>query len=136
MRDMKVEPFLLASTLRAVIAQRLVRQLCPECRRPVAADAAVAKLLGVDEGAVIYEPGACAACGNTGFKGRVGVFEAVRIDDTIRRLINTDADEDSIADHAFARSPSLTSAARALVREGLTTPEEAVRISRRGSEDG
>ncbi|MFZ4748437.1 MAG: GspE/PulE family protein, partial [Sphingomonas sp.] len=57
MRDMKVEPFLLASTLRAVIAQRLVRRLCPECRRPVTADAAVAKLLDVEEGTVIYEPG-------------------------------------------------------------------------------
>jgi general secretion pathway protein E len=136
MRDMKVEPFLLASTLRAVIAQRLVRRLCPECRRAERADASVAKLLGVEQGTTIYEPGGCAACSNTGFKGRVGVFEAVRIDDTIRRLINSDADEDAIAAHAFAKSPGLTSAARALVREGLTTPEEAVRISRRGSEDG
>ena len=136
MRDMKVEPFLLASTLRAVIAQRLVRRLCPECRRALPADAAVAALLGVKQGAPIYEPGGCAACGNTGFKGRVGVFEAIRIDDTIRRFINDGADEDAIAKYAFANSPNLGAAARALVREGLTTPEEAVRISRRGSDDG
>jgi general secretion pathway protein E len=136
MRDMKVEPFLLASTLRAVIAQRLVRRLCPECRRPVTADAAVAKLLDVEEGTVIYEPGGCASCGTSGFKGRVGVFEAIRIDDTVRRLINDGADEDAIARHAFAKSPNLGAAARALVRDGLTTPEEAVRISRRGSDDG
>ncbi len=136
MRDMKVEPFLLASTLRAVIAQRLVRRLCPECRRPVQASSSVCALLGVDQGAVVYEPVGCPACSNTGFKGRIGVFEAIRVDDTIRRLINDGGDEAIIARHAFINAPNLGSAARALVREGLTTPEEAVRISRRGSDDG
>ncbi len=136
MRDMKIEPFLLASTLRAVVAQRLVRRLCPECRRPVQASSSVAALLGFDPGAVVYEPVGCEACGNSGFKGRIGVFEAIRIDDTIRRLINDGGDEAIIARHAFVNAPNLGAAARALVREGLTTPEEAVRISRRGSDDG
>jgi general secretion pathway protein E len=136
MRDMKVEPFLLASTLRAIIAQRLVRRLCPECRKPEPASAALAKLLDVKPGTIIYEPGGCDACNHTGFKGRLGVFEAVRIDDTVRRLINEGADEDEIARHAFAKTDSLTAAARKLVIDGVTTPEEAVRISRRGSEDG
>ncbi len=135
MRDMKIEPFLLASTLRAVIAQRLVRRLCPECRRPVQASASVSALLGVDPGAVVYEPVGCALCGETGFKGRIGVFEAIRIDDTVRRLINDGGDESIIARHAFLHQPNLGASARALVRDGLTTPEEAVRISRRGSED-
>jgi general secretion pathway protein E len=136
MRDMKVEPFLLASTLRAIIAQRLVRRLCPVCRKPEPASEALAKLLDVAPGTIVYEPGGCDACNHTGFKGRVGVFEAVRIDDTVRRLINEGADEDDIARHAFAKTNSLTSAARVLVRDGITTPEEAVRISRRGSDDG
>jgi len=136
MRDMKVEPFLLASTLRAIVAQRLVRRLCPACRKPEAASPAVAALLGVEAGTIVYEPGGCEQCSHTGFKGRIGVFEAVRIDDTIRRLINEGGDEVAIARHAFARSTNLTSAARELVREGKTTPEEAVRISRRGSDDG
>jgi general secretion pathway protein E len=136
MRDMKIEPFLLASTLRAVIAQRLVRRLCHECRRPEAASASLAALLGVPEGTIVYEPGGCDVCSHTGFKGRVGVFEAIRIDDTIRRLINDGGDEDAITRHAFARSSTLTAAARALVIDGKTTPEEAVRISRRVSEDG
>src|SRR3712207_2800331 len=56
LRDMKVEPFLLASTLRAVIAQRLVRRLCPACRVPTPADAAVAALLGIQEGTTVYRP--------------------------------------------------------------------------------
>jgi len=136
MRDMKVEPFLLASTLRAVIAQRLVRRLCPDCRAPVAASPAVAALLGLEEGAPLHEARGCGACGGTGYKGRIGVFEAIRVDDTIRRLVNASGDEAAIAAHAFARMPGLSEAARLLVREGVTTAEEAVRISRREGGDG
>lgn len=135
MRDMKIEPFLLASTLRAVIAQRLVRRLCPECRTPVQASPQLGALLGFDSGAIVYEARGCDACGGTGYKGRIGVFEAIRIDDTIRRLINAGGDEAVIASHAFVHAPTLGSAARALVREGVTTAEEAVRISRRQSVD-
>ena len=130
MRDMKVEPFLLASTLRAVIAQRLVRRLCPNCRRPVQASPSVSALLGFDPGAIVYEPVGCEECGNSGFKGRIGVFEAIRVDDTIRRLINDGGDESIIARHAFLHAANLGAAARQLVRDGLTTPEEAVRVSR------
>jgi len=135
MRDMKIEPFLLASTLRAVIAQRLVRQLCKHCRRPVQATGSVSALLGFDPGTVVYEAVGCEQCAQTGFKGRIGVFEAIRIDDTIRRLINDGGDESIIARHAFLHSPNLGSAARQLVRDGLTTPEEAVRVSRRDMAD-
>jgi general secretion pathway protein E len=130
MRDMKVEPFLLASTLRAVIAQRLVRRLCEQCRKAEPASASVAALLGIEAGETVYEPAGCEQCSQTGFKGRIGVFEAVRIDEPIRRLINDGADETAIARHAFAKSPNLAAAARQLVRDGLTTPEEAVRVSR------
>jgi general secretion pathway protein E len=135
MRDMRIEPFLLASTLRAVIAQRLVRRLCPSCRKPVQASGSVSSLLGFDPGTVIYEPVGCEECNGTGFKGRIGVFEAIRIDDTIRRLINDGGDEAIISRHAFLNAANLGSAARKLVREGLTTPEEAVRISRREAAD-
>ena len=135
MRDMKVEPFLLASTLRAVIAQRLVRKLCEQCRKPVVADASVTALLGLPSGATIYEPVGCEQCSGSGFKGRIGVYEAVRIDDTIRRLINEGAEETLIARHAFRQSPDLGAAARQLVLDGVTTPEEAVRVSRRDMAD-
>jgi general secretion pathway protein E len=113
-----------------VIAQRLVRRLCPECRKLVAAGSSVAALLGIEPDAIVYEPAGCPACNHSGFKGRIGVFEAVRIDETIRRLINDGADEGVIARHAFARADTLSAAARRLVRDGVTTPEEAVRISR------
>jgi general secretion pathway protein E len=131
MRDMKVEPFLLASTLRAVIAQRLVRRLCPHCRQTVQADGNAASLLGFDKGTAVYKAVGCPECNNTGFLGRIGVFEAVRVDDTIRRLINDGGDEAILARHAFVNQPNLSAAARKLVRSGDTTPEEAIRISRR-----
>ena len=135
MRDMKIEPFLLASTLRAVIAQRLVRRLCPECREPVQADGSVASLLGFDKGTIVYKAVGCKACNNSGYQGRIGVFEAIRMDDTIRRLINDGGDESIIARHAFVNQPNLNAAARKLVRSGDTTPEEAVRMSRRESSE-
>ena len=135
MRDMKVEPFLLASTLRAVIAQRLVRRLCPVCREAVAARDTVAPLLGIDPAAIVYVARGCEACGHSGYKGRIGVFEGVRVDETVRRLVNEGGDESAIAAHAFARSPTLAEAARALVLAGETTAEEAVRVSRRDAAD-
>ncbi|MDM8011419.1 MAG: type II secretion system protein GspE, partial [Parasphingorhabdus sp.] len=76
----------------------------------------------------------CEHCAHTGFQGRIGVFEAIRIDDTLRKLINDGGDEAAINAHAFRNQPHLGMAARALVREGLTTPEEGIRISRRESE--
>lgn len=131
MRDMKIEPFLLASTLRAVVAQRLVRRLCPSCRNPVAADRAVAALLSIEAGVPVYQAKGCDKCSGTGYKGRIGVYEAIRVDDNIRRVINEGGDEDQIAALAFANSMTLGAAARELVRGGLTTAEEAVRITRR-----
>ncbi|RZM13591.1 MAG: type II secretion system protein GspE, partial [Sphingomonas sp.] len=81
--------------------------------------------------AIVYVAQGCEDCNQTGYKGRIGVFEAVRIDDTIRRLINTDGHESEITAHAFAKSPNLAQSARDLVLSGQTTAEEAVRVSRR-----
>ena len=130
LRDMKVEPFLIASTVRAVLAQRLVRRLCPSCRAPAPAAASLVGLLGIEAGTTVFEPRGCPACGGAGYKGRIGLFEAVRIDDHIRRLINAGGDEDAISAHAFRAAPTLAAAARALVVEGVTSAEEAIRVSR------
>ncbi|MBB5705945.1 ATPase, T2SS/T4P/T4SS family [Sphingopyxis panaciterrulae] len=135
LKDLKVEPFLLASTLRAVLAQRLVRKLCDHCREPVQADNSVAAMLGLDIGTVIWKPRGCDQCGHTGFKGRIGVFEAIKVDETVRRYIYAGGDEAMIAKHAFLKAPTLASAARAMVARGLTTPEEAIRVARREDVD-
>jgi general secretion pathway protein E len=136
LKDLKVEPFLLASSVRAVVAQRLVRKLCGACREPVQADASMAALLGMEAGAVIWRAKGCEACGGTGFKGRIGVFEAIRVDETVRQAIYAGADEAAIARHAFSSGPTLAASARAMVRDGVTSAEEAIRISRYDDADG
>ena len=141
MRDMGVEPFLLASTLRGVIAQRLVRRLCPHCKREAEIDPALGAILGIKPGRAVYEPVGCKQCGESGFTGRIGVYEAVRIDDTIRRMIHENADEERIADYAFGktadgsrRGQRLARAARRLVLAGVTSATEAARVARREDE--
>ena len=130
LRDMGIEPFLLASTLRLVVAQRLVRRLCPDCRRPEPADAGAARLLGVEPGRQLWRPVGCPACNNTGYVGRVGIYEAIRIDDRIRRLIAEGADEDQLARLGSEATGDLAAAGRARVLDGSTTLEEAIRVTR------
>jgi general secretion pathway protein E len=130
LRDMGIEPFLLAATLRLIIAQRLVRKLCLECRTPEIADGAFAKFAGVDAGTRLYRANGCVRCNDTGYSGRLGIYEAVRVDDRIRRLIAERASEDEIAQAAFVDGAPLGSAARTVVLRGVTTVEEALRVTR------
>ena len=131
LRDMGVEPFLLASTLRLIVAQRLVRRLCPACRRSEAADAATARLIGVRTGQPVWRAQGCDRCRQTGYVGRVGLYEVITVDDRIRRLIAAEADEEAINAIAFERMDTLARRARAFVLSGLTSVEEAVRVTRR-----
>ncbi|MNK13162.1 Type II secretion system protein E [compost metagenome] len=130
LRDMGVEPFLLASTLRLIVAQRLVRRLCSECRRAEPADAATARLSGVTQGATVWRAHGCGSCNHTGYVGRVGVYETLKIDDKVRRLIAAEADEEALTDAAFPQGGALSDRARALVLAGVTSVEEAVRVTR------
>ncbi|AYV48643.1 type II secretion system protein GspE [Caulobacter flavus] len=134
LRDMGVEPFLLASTMRLIIAQRLVRRLCRSCAVDEPADAAAAALVEVPLGTPLRRPVGCAECGHTGFQGRIGVYEALRVDDAVRRLIGQNAAEDEIA--AAGVEVALKDEARRYVLEGLTTVEEALRITGAGARDG
>ena len=130
MRNLNTDPFHLASSLRAVIARREVRRLCENCREPVQASGSTASLLGFDNGTVVFTETGCSDCNHSGFQGSTGVFEVICNDDTVRKLINDGADEARISAHAFLHQPNLSSAARTHVRNGLTTAEEAIRISR------
>lgn len=121
-----VERFLIAAALRIAIAQRLAPRLCSACRRPVQAQASLCARLGFDPGAIVYAPEGCADCGGTGFRGRIGLFEAIPIDTGLGRLIDGRGDEAVIASHAFRDRPDLGGVARAMVREGLIPAEEAL----------
>src|SRR5580765_2802384 len=130
LRDCRIDPPMIAASLRLVIAQRQARRLCPDCRAPAQADSNVSALLGFDPGTFVYEPRGCGSCGGSGYRGRIGLFEALPVEGAIRRLIGMDGDEAVIASHAFRDRPNLSGAARAMVRQGLIGAEEAVFLSR------
>ena len=130
LRDIGIEPFLLASSLRLVMAQRLLRRLCPHCRVARIDDPLAAEVLGESFDGTVYEARGCAHCNHTGYAGRLGIHEVIAVDEDIRRLIAGDAGEDAIAASAFPRGGKLADAAREAVARGLTTLEEAFRVTR------
>ncbi len=130
LRDMGVEPFLLASTLRLIVAQRLVRRLCDDCKAPREPDAASVRLFGSSPAPSLYRSVGCASCSHTGFVGRLAIYEAVRVDETLRGMISQQADDAALASAAFASASDLRAAARRCVARGMTTVEEALRVIR------
>lgn len=130
LRDYRIDSFTIAASLRLALAQRQARRLCPSCREPVLADANVSAQLGFDPGTFVYRPRGCPGCEGSGYRGRIGLFEAVSVEGAIRRLIGMNGDEALLASHAFRDRPSLGGTARAMVREGLIGAEEAILLSR------
>ena len=137
LRDMGVEPFLLSSTVAAVMAQRLVRRLCPSCKQPYDADAPERRLIGAPTGMplTLYSAKGCGRCNNTGYEGRIGVYELVVVDDKIKRLIHDNASEHEIADYAFAHADSLAQSGFRHALAGLTSLEEVMRVVRQEDDD-
>ncbi len=130
--DMEVEPFLLSSVLSGILAQRLVRKLCPECKKPYTASKELLADLEIsDDGPVtFYQAVGCADCNNTGFSGRTSVLEFLKVDDSIARLILRRADAREIAQAGMAaKMRTLRDDGLAKARAGLTTVEEAVRVA-------
>ena len=134
--DMGVEPYLLASSLRGVLGQRLVRKLCERCRtrdEKAAGDAAeIAEKRGLSTvpEAKFYRAVGCDACGQTGYRGRVGIFEVLRTDETIREVLRKDPDPKVMSD--IARKAGMTSMFEDGFRkcgEGLTTLDELLRAT-------
>lgn len=129
MQDLGVDGFLLASTLRGVLAQRLVRRLCSACKQETPADPLLAGKLGLAAGSSIYTPRGCENCNHTGFDGRLGIFELVTISEQLQRLIHDGAGEVEIEQSIRAEVPSIQESGFALVRDGLTTIEEVLRVT-------
>jgi general secretion pathway protein E len=137
LRDMGAEPFLLSSTITAVLAQRLVRRLCPSCKTPHMPDAAERRLLELDpqDATVVYAAKGCGRCGHTGYEGRVGLYELVVTDETLKRLIHEDAGEQTLAQHAFRKADTLALCGFRHVRAGVTSIEEVLRVVRQEEDD-
>lgn len=129
--DMGVEPFLLSSSLIGVLAQRLMRLLCKECKKPVVATASECALLGVPESSppTLYHPAGCARCRYSGFVGRSGVYELIAIDETLRTLIHDRESEQKMKKYARSHYPSIRQDGFRRVLAGDTSLEEILRVT-------
>jgi type IV pilus assembly protein PilB len=131
--EMGVEPFLVASAVECVVAQRLARRLCEACKKPVNVEGHVVREHGfhTDEYAIqAFEPGGCSRCAGSGYKGRIGLYEVMPITDEIRHLAVTRASADTIAEAAVrAGMRRLRDEGFEKVRSGMTSFAELSRVS-------
>jgi type II secretory ATPase GspE/PulE/Tfp pilus assembly ATPase PilB-like protein len=137
--DMGVEPFLIGSSLEAVVGQRLVRTICPHCKEPYQPDQTLIKSLNgaseITRGTVFYHGAGCNECAQTGMMGRVGIFELLRITGKLRELIATRPTTDAIIKAAPADHISMIHDGIGKVLQGITTPEEVFRVAKTITED-
>jgi type IV pilus assembly protein PilB len=132
LRDMGIPPFLITATLEAILAQRLVRRICLQCRteiRPSSEMLAELQLTHAEvQGKKFYRGKGCEACNNTGYKGRVGLFELMVMNDELRDMIMRNASTDELRDKARSYGMvTLREAGMDAVHNGITTVEEVVR---------
>lgn len=130
--DMGVEPFLLSSSLIGLLAQRLIRILCQQCRKPYSPTKEQSAQIGLHEVPQdpLYQPVGCDLCNQTGYRGRTGIYELVPIDQRIRSLIHDHASEQTLEAHARNLSPSIRENGRQMILAGVTSVEEVLRVTR------
>ncbi|MBW2708999.1 MAG: Flp pilus assembly complex ATPase component TadA, partial [Deltaproteobacteria bacterium] len=132
--DMGIESFLVTSSVSAILAQRLVRVICPQCREAYTPDGESLQKIGIapemSEGITIYRGRGCPACLNTGFRGRTGIFEFMLLDEKIKNLILKTSDANALKRAAI--EGGMTTLRRDGVRkvlQGITTIEEVFRVT-------
>lgn len=132
LRDMGVEPFLLASTVTSIVAQRLVRRLCEACKEDYSPSPRELSDLGINRApqAPFYKAVGCESCRGIGYKGRVGLYEIVEMDDTIRAMIHDNASEADISAHAFRARQTLLQSGAAVVASGKSSAADVLRVCR------
>jgi type IV pilus assembly protein PilB len=128
--DMEVEPFLISSSVVGILAQRLVRVICKGCKEKHAATGALLKELGLREGADFYRGKGCDDCKSSGYSGRIGIFEFLRMSDDIKKLIMSKASADEIRKKAVQEGMrTLRDDGLDKARRGVTTIEEVLRVT-------
>lgn len=132
LKDMGIEPFLLATSLLSVIAQRLVRVLCHTCKQPYTASKFECETFGVDSlhPPTIHRAAGCPACNNIGYQGRCGIYDLVMIDEELRTMIHEGASEQKMEKKAREKTPSIRQDGWAKILSGTTTVEEVLRVTR------
>jgi len=129
LQDLGVDSFLLASTIRGILSQRLLRKLCRSCRKPVEPNEFNRELLRLEVGKTIYEAGGCPKCNSTGYAGRQALFELVTVDAPLQTLIHENAGEIELETSIRRQVPSIRQAGLKLVCDGVTTIEEVLRVT-------
>lgn len=132
MRDMGIEPFLISSSLLGVLAQRLVRTLCSDCKEAYPADKEQKKLFNLqpDQELTLYRAKGCEKCNQKGYRGRTGIHELLLIDDKVQELIHSEAGEQSIEKSVRERTPSIRDDGLDKVLQGITSLEEVMRVTK------
>mgnify|MGYP006271444817 CR=1 FL=1 len=129
--DMEIEPFLLSSSLSAVLAQRLVRRLCNECKVSYKPSQSELDQLISKNKVTLYKPIGCPACGGIGYSGRVGIYELMIVDDEMRKLIHENMAEHHIRAHAKSKGMrELKEDGMRLVESGITSLEEVMAVTK------
>ncbi|GLS83473.1 type II secretion system ATPase GspE [Paraferrimonas haliotis] len=132
LQDMGIEPFLVSSSLLGVLAQRLIRTLCPDCKQAHTPEPRERDLMGLDDkfNGVIYHAVGCEHCNFNGYRGRTGIHELLVVDDDIRELIHNGKGELAIERYLRAHNPSIRQDGIEKVLAGKTTLEEVMRVTR------
>ncbi len=128
--DMGLEPFLISSSLILIVAQRLVRQVCPKCKEDHSPSPAALKDLGLDVATKFFHGKGCPACKNSGFTGRIGIFEVLIINEAIRKMIEAKSSADVIRKKAIELGmKTLREDGLEKAKQGVTTLEEILRVT-------
>jgi general secretion pathway protein E len=130
LQDMGIEPFLLSSTLLGVISQRLVRNLCPDCKVETNLTAKELASYGIDSAEGIYQARGCASCLQTGYRGRSGIYEMIEIDDQLANMIHESESQSKIEAYCFTKGKNLRDDGIRKVILGETTLDEVFRVTR------
>jgi len=129
LRDMGIESYLLASSLKTIIAQRLVRRLCNKCKEEDFPDKEIQKNLKISKDAKIYKAVGCDNCLDSGYKGRIAIAECLQVDARIKEMIHNNISEAEIQEYAFSNNESIDQASTNLITSGITSCDEVLRIN-------
>ena len=131
LKDMGVEPYLISAGLRGIISQRLLRRVCDKCKEPYDPDPKMVEMSGIKNypGRVFYHGRGCDTCFNSGYRGRIGAFEILLMNDKLRHCITSGGDKQEFRELATTSSqyvPMMENADK-LVEQGITTVDEICR---------
>jgi type IV pilus assembly protein PilB len=129
--DMGIAPYMISSSLVAVVAQRLLRKLCPSCRKQYEVTPSIGHAIGVPVGTIVAAPGGCDYCRGTGYKGRIAVSEIMQVDEEVQVIINKGGSVSQIRDFCVSEKHMrlLSDSARRSVLAGVTSVDEMLALS-------